>query len=205
MSAFVLRAGLIGAQLRACGAFTAAVLLAACARDPAVTSLDAASAGNWRIERQLDGITGGPISSALLVTRTVSTAKIVFPPPVQIRLLCFQNQPAVLLAFEFMIGSTRIAEFSYRFDNKPGHLARVRFTDDYRRVIIEDRNEVAQFVGEMVTSKVLYLLIRSINRGRNSAEFHLDGALAAINAAFAGCPVAPGKRAGTEPMPRPAT
>lgn len=81
---------------------------------------------------------------------------------------------------------------------------RARFTDDYKRVIIEDKNEVAQFVGEMATSNVLYVLIRSINRGSTSAEFHLDGASAAIGAAFAGCPISPARHAGRAPMPHPA-
>ena len=102
------------------------------------------------------------------------------------------------------VGSTRNAEFSYRFDDKSGHRRKARFVDDYKRVIIEDKNEVAQFVAETATSNVLYVLIRSINRGRSSAEFRLDGTPAAINAAFAGCPIAPGKSAGIAAMPGPA-
>ncbi len=50
---------------------------------------------------------------------------------------------------------------------------------------------MAQFVDELATSGVLYLRIRSLNAGRSSAEFRLDGAPAAIDAAFAGCPLSP--------------
>jgi hypothetical protein len=180
-------------------------LVAACARDPVVTGADAAPAGNWRIGRQVDRITGAPISSAYLMTRTVSNGTVLFPAPAQMQLLCFKDQPAVLLAFTFQVGSNRNAELGYRFDDKPGHQTSARFVDDYKTVVIEDRNEVTRFVNEMAASNVLYVLIRSLNHGRSSAEFHLDGAPAAINAALASCPVTPAKRIGAASMRRPAT
>jgi hypothetical protein len=124
VSGLVGRAGSKRRWQDAYSALAAATLLTACARDPVVTGVDARPAGNWCIERQVDRITGAPISSALLPTPTVSNATIAFPPPAQMQLLCFKEQPAVLLAFQFMVGSTRNAEFSYRFDDKPGHMAR---------------------------------------------------------------------------------
>ena len=39
---------------------------------------------------------------------------------------------------------------------------------------------MAQFVGELATSSVLYVRIRSLNAGRTAAEFKVDGAPAAI-------------------------
>jgi len=195
--AFVLRADGIRRLAGIAGAIALGALASACARDPIVTATNTAAAGNWRVEREVDRITGAPMSSARLETRVVSNAAVVFPPPADLQLSCFKDQPVVVFAFLFKIGSTRNAELSYRFDDKPGHLAQVRFTDDYQRAIIEDRSEVARFADEMATSNVLYVLIRSLNRGRTSAEFRLDGAPGAIGAAFAGCPLnaaPPGKR-----------
>ena len=185
MAAIVQRAG------RVCVAFATLMLLASCARDPIVTGMDAATVGNWRVERGTDRITGAPISSAILVTYKVSTSKIIVPPAAQMQLACFKQEPTAVFRFQFKIGSTRNAEFGYRFDDKPGHIAKARFVDDYKSVIIEDKDEMARFVGEMATSKELYVLIRSITVGRTSAEFHIDGAPTAINAALATCPVNP--------------
>jgi hypothetical protein len=107
--------------------------------------------------------------------------------------------------FQFKVGSTRNSEFGYRFDDNPGHRSRARFVDDFTRVIIGDNAEVAQFVSEMMTSKTLYVPIRSLNAGRTSAEFHLDGAPVAISAALAGCPVTPPTPRGGAPAGRPRT
>lgn len=185
MSAIVQRAGLC----RVCAAAAIATLLVSCARDPIVTGMDATTVGSWRVEKGTDRITGAPISSAILVTYRVSTTKIIVPPAAQMQLTCFKQEPTAVFRFQFKIGSTRNAEFGYRFDDKPGHIANARFVDDYKSVIIEDKEEMARFVGEMTTSKMLYVLIRSITVGRTSAEFPIDGAPTAINAALAGCPI----------------
>jgi hypothetical protein len=68
-------------------------------------------------------------------------------------------------------------------------------------VVIEDRAEVAQFVSELATSSALYVRTRSLNASRTSAEFKVDGAAAAIDAAFAGCPVSQPAPAPQRPMP----
>ena len=180
-------------------------MLASCARDPIVTGMDTVTVGNWRVERGTDRVTGAPISSAVLPTRSVSTTKIIYPPPAHIQLSCFKEAPAVTIHFEFKIGSTRNAEFGYRFDDKPGHIGDVRFVDDYKSVIIENKDEVARFVNEMTTSNVLYVLIRSFTVGRTTAEFHLEGAPEAINAALAGCPVKPPAPTSGAPVKRSAT
>ncbi|HVV62526.1 MAG TPA: hypothetical protein VHD14_12290 [Pseudolabrys sp.] len=167
-----------------------ALLLGACvARDPAVSSVNAVPAGNWKIERQVDRITGAPLSSAFLTTRNVSNSTVVFPQPAMLQLLCFKSQPTVRIAFPFKIGSVHNTELGYRFDDKPGHQAVGRFLANYTSVIIDDKAEVAQFVGELATSNTLYVRIRSLTAGRSTAEFRLDGAPAAIGAAYAGCPV----------------
>jgi hypothetical protein len=161
--------------------------------------MDTEPAGNWRIERQLDRITGKPISSAYLVTRSVSNGAIAFAPPAQMQLACFKERPTVLFSFQFKVGSNRNGEFGYRFDEKPGREPKVRYVENFKEVVIEDPAEVAQFVDEMATSNVLYVRIRALNAARSSAEFRLDGARAAIASAYAGCPVASAARASALP------
>lgn len=178
------------AGLRACcGAIVASAVLAGCARDPIVTTAGSTMAGNWQVEHQVDRISGAPIPSAILLTRKVSNGKVLFPGAATMQLSCFKTQPAALFHFPVKIGSNRNGEFAYRFDDKPGHIGKARFIDDYRSVVIEDKTEMTRFVGEMATSKVLYVLIRSLNEPRTSAEFSLEGAPDAIKAGLAGCPL----------------
>ena len=173
----------------------AAVLVSGCARDPVVSTVNAVPAGKWRIERQTDRITGAPLASAFLMTRTVANSKVVFPQPAMLQLLCFKKNPAVRFAFPFQVGSTRNSVFGYRFDDRPGHEPSARFLADFKTVVIEDPAEVAQFTNELATSASLYVLVRSLNAGRSSAEFSLEGAPVAISAAFAECPVQTAKPA----------
>jgi hypothetical protein len=173
--------------------------LAACAtRDPLVSTSAATPAGNWRLERQVDRVTGAPLSSAFLLTRSSSHSNVAFPQPAQLQLTCFKEQPIIRLAFEFKVGSNRNSMLGYRFDDKPGREVDARFLQDYRTVVIEDKADVAQFVNELATSNVLYVRIRSLNAGRTTAEFRLDGAPAAIEAAFAGCPLPSDQQRGSK-------
>src|SRR5450759_1540287 len=138
---------------RLAGAASAAMLLlAACTHDPYVNATNTTPSGEWRIERQIDRVTGAPISSVLLMTSRVSNGNAVFAPPAQMQLACFKEHPVVVIAFAFKIGSTRNAELGYRFDDKPGHEPRVRVVEDYKRVVIDDPNEVARFAGELATA-----------------------------------------------------
>jgi hypothetical protein len=167
----------------------ASLLLAGCNHDAFVNPTPF-RIGEWGIDPQTDRVTGAPISNSLLVTNRVSHGGILFPPPARLQLLCFKEHAAVNFAFEFKIGSTRNAEVAYRFDDKPGHEPRARIVNDYLSVLIDDPYDVKQFVGEMATSDVLYLRIRSLTAtGRTSAEFKVAGASPAIAAAYASCPL----------------
>lgn len=181
----------VRAVVRAGVMCVAAVTLGSCvtARDPYVSSAGAKPVGNWRIERQQDRVTGAPLSSAFLMTASSSNSAVDFPRPAQMQLSCFKDEPVVRLSFNFKVGSNRNSMLGYRFDDKPGREAEARFLQDFRTVMIEDTAEVAQFVKELATSKVLYVRIRSLNAGRTAAEFKLDGAPAAIEAAYADCPL----------------
>jgi hypothetical protein len=168
-----------------------ALLLCACARDPYVSQASTVPSGNWRIERQPDRVTGKPISSAFLVTSASSNAGVLYPQQASLQLSCFLAQPVIKFEFANKIGTNLNSFLGYRFDEKPGHEIGARFLVASSAVVIEDKAEVAQFVSELATSSLLYVRIRSLNAARTTAEFKVDGAPAAIEAAFAACPVAP--------------
>jgi hypothetical protein len=171
----------------------AAVLLAACSHDAFVEATTPTPVGQWRIEPKIDRVTGAPISSSILMTNRVTNSGIPFPPSARLQLACFKEHAAVVIAFPFKIGSTRNAEVAYCFDAKPGHEPHARIVNDYLSVLIDDPNEVKQFIGEMATSDVLRSLTAT---GRTSAEFKVASAPAAI---AAGSPLTPGAHASTLP------
>ena len=177
----------------------AGLLLAGCTHDAFVNATPF-RVGEWQIDPQTDRITGAPLSNSILMTNRVSHGGMMFAPPAKLQLACFKERAAVIFAFGFKIGSTRNAEVAYRFDEKPGHEPRGRIVNDYLSVIIDDPYEVRQLTGEMATSDVLYLRIRSLTAtGRTSAEFKVAGAAPAIAAAYASCPLTPGAHASASP------
>jgi hypothetical protein len=167
------------------------MLLGACARDPYVsTTANTLSSGNWKIERQTDRITGTAISSALLMTRNAAHSGVNFAQPAGLQLTCFEGHPIVRISFDHKIGSDKNSSVGYRFDEKPGHdHVASRILVGYQIIVIEDKAAVGRFVDDLAGSTTLYLRIRSLNAGRTTAEFRLDGAEAAVQAAFADCPV----------------
>jgi hypothetical protein len=177
----------------------AGVLSGCAARDPLVSNAVTAPAGNWRVERQTDRITGAPIASALLMAQASNSAA-PFTKPVMLQLTCFRNAPLVRLAFEFKVGATRSSVFGYRFDEKPGHEIEARFINAFKTVVIEERADVTPFLAELSASKLLYVRIRSLSSGRTTAEFQLAGADDAVKSALAPC-LAAGVKLGA-PAPR---
>lgn len=163
---------------------------ACAARDPYVTSANTTPSGNWKIERQTDRITGTPLASAQLVTETSSNSADPKVRPAMLQLTCFDQYPVVRLSFGFKVGTGQNTIVGYRFDQQPGHdNVPSRIIGEHRIVMIEEKTEVARFVRELSQAGSLVVRIRSLNAGRTTAEFKLDGAAAAIEAAFAGCPV----------------
>lgn len=170
---------------------TALLSLSACAgvRDPAVGTGNTTAAGGWRIEKQIDRITGAPIESALL-TAPSSHSGEPFPKKATLQLACFNKKPMVRFAFEVKVATTRSNEFGYRFDDRPGHQIAASFLGDDTVAVIENAAEVAQFIDELAGAKMLYVRIRSLGHGRTTAEFNVEGAAAAIAATTAHCPAA---------------
>jgi hypothetical protein len=188
----------------------ATLLTCACA-DPYVVAPTTAlspgnwvSAGDWRIERQTDRVTGKPISSAVLVTYKSSSSQNLTIQNASMQIGCFMGKPIVEFGFINKVGTDPNSFLGYRFDDKPGHEIGARFLQKAGAVVIEDKAEVAQFISEMATSHSLYIRLRSLNAGRTSAEFTVDGAPAAIEAALADCPVQPAIAAApVQPAPSP--
>jgi hypothetical protein len=172
--------------------FVTACLVAACAsKDPIVTAVGR-SVGNWRVERQVDRITGRPIANAWLNTRTSSNTSADFPQPAQMEISCFRaREPMIVFKFKFHVGSSPNAVMAYRFDDKPGHEPEARFMWRDNKIVIDDKAEAARFLDEMAASRSLYVRIRSLNAGRTAAEFQLDGAAAAIDMALGDCHTVP--------------
>jgi hypothetical protein len=169
----------------------AAAALAACARDPIVSTSNTISAGNWQVERQTDRVTGKPVASAFVMTRNGSHTGEAFTKPAGLSIGCFKDLPLVKFAFEFKIGTTLNAELGYRFDDRPGHEIEARVLADHSVIVIEPPEDVRPFLAELATSKVLYVRIRSLNSGRTAAEFQVDGGEEAMAAALASCPLPP--------------
>lgn len=184
-------AGVFVRILRILPLVVVALWLGGCFHDPYV---DAASqyvqSGSWKIERQNDRITNAPISSALAFAMASHTGE-AFPQPASMQLVCFVDKPMVNFRFSFKVGTNYNSFIGYRFDDKPGHEIGGQFMANALSVAIQEPPEVAQFVSELADSNVLYIRIRSMNAGRTTAEFKVDGARAAIAAAFANCPVKP--------------
>lgn len=179
-------------------ALMAVTVLGGCVtRDPAVSVTSATPSGNWKIEKTVDRITGAPLPSAQLMTRTSSNSAVQTQRPAGLQLTCFEKQPLVRLSFEFKVGTDASTSLGYRFDEKPGRDdVKSRILPGYQIVVIEDRAAIADFIRDLNGSRVLYVRIRSLNAGRTTAEFNLDGAAAAVQAAFATCPLTPPAEAG---------
>ena len=167
--------------------------LTACQTKDAFTTSPsrAENAGEWKVEKQVDRITNQPVSSAFVMTRA-SNSMVDNPKSGQLQLLCFDKQPVVRFAFEFKIGAEQNSEFGYRFDDKAGHdNIAARILKGNNVAVIEDRAAVQRFVEELASSRTLFVRVRSLNMGRTAAEFKVEQAQQAIDAAYANCPVGP--------------
>jgi hypothetical protein len=166
-----------------------AVVELASAPHQLVATAAAASSGDWDIKQKTDPITGAPASTALLRSSRTVHSTLGFTPASFLELGCFKGLPSVGLVFQFDVGSTKESEFGYRFDAKPGHQIDARVLPNHSTIVIEAKGDVGKFASELAASNTLYVQIRSLTEGQTTAEFAVAGAQAAIDAAFAGCPL----------------
>lgn len=163
--------------------------LGGCARDPYVTSDGETLDGNWYIAHQVDRVTGAELPSAV-VFALASNTHADYPRASQLQLTCLDGKPLVRFAFDFKIGNDRDSVLGYRFDDKPGHEnVESRVLRDRQIILIEDPAALSQFMRELPGASKVYVRIRSMIAGRTAAEYDLEGSAAAIQAAFASCPM----------------
>jgi hypothetical protein len=169
--------------VRAVLAVTLASLLGACASGGGSTQ----SVGNWRIERSIDRISGAPAARVYLEKKALN-AQGKFDQAI-LQLACFDGRPIVRIGFSFRIGTNRNATVEYRFDANPGRKAYAEILTDHRTIVIEEKGELAQFVGELASAVVLLVRVISLSDPRTEVQFQVAGAQPAIEAAYAACPL----------------
>ncbi len=103
--------------------------------------------------------------------------------------MCLKKDPVVRLLFPFKVGSNRSAALTYRFDDKPPRESSARFLQDFSTVVLDDKEEVAEFITNLGTANMLGLSVKSLVVGQTWARFKVQGATQAIEAAYAECPV----------------
>lgn len=159
-----------------------------------------APATSWKIDRKPDPISGAGANAWVLATRvTARPGKL--PRPAGLQILCFKKEPVIRLQFGERVGSNRSATLAYRFDEKPGRDANARFLTDYKTVVIEEKADVVKFAGELATADTLIVSFDSLVIGKTNAAFPVRGALAAMEAAFAQCPLPAAKRKTSQKRP----
>jgi hypothetical protein len=167
-----------------------ALLVSACATgDPALTTGAAPppDAGLWKFEKRTDPVTGAPVTTAYLTVNSMDGWGRTHA--VMLQLHCFKREPVVRVAFNIKIGSNRSATLAWRFDDRAGREATVRFLSDFKTVMIEDQTEVASFVEELAVSERLHLTISSLIVGRTAVKVSVRGAPHAIAQAYEACPL----------------
>jgi hypothetical protein len=180
----VLRVGFVGM-------IVAGLALGGCVRDPYVTDDGETRSGEWWIAHQIDRVTGAELPSAT-VYEYASNSNEDFPKPSSFQLTCLDKKPVVRFAFAFKVGNDRATVLGYRFDDKVGHEnVESRVLLGKQQIVIEDKSALAQFMSELPGASKLYVRLRSMIGGRTAVEYTLDGSTAAIQAAFANCPMPP--------------
>ena len=167
-----------------CVALGGAVLLAGCVTNGTVRS------GSWVIDQRPDRITGAPVGGAYTMAWGATRSGDLSIYTASLQLTCFENRPIAKIAFQFRVGSDRNTSFGYRFDDKPGHdsvESRVLFGN--RVLVVEDDAALRQFIAELRGSTKLFVRIRALNAGNSAVELKVDGSEAAIEAAYAECPL----------------
>lgn len=166
----------------------AGVALCGCTRDPFVTEQAETRIHDWWIPHQIDRVTGVTLPSAFVYAEA-SNSNVEYPRVSSLLLTCMPgNRPLIRFAFDFKIGSRLNTTLGYRFDDLPGHeIVPTRVVRGNQIIVIEEPDAVALFVAELEKAGTLYVRIRSINGGRTTVEYPVEGAWHAVRKAFATC------------------
>ena len=173
--------------------FIAAMILACALGACASGNIGTPLAGEWKIEQRADRVADKPVQSAVLITRSRSTNVTKQDPTAQqmasVQLLCFDGEPVVRFYFSSDVGSNRNSRLSYKFDNNPARRPNARILQDFQTIMLEDKKDVVQFASDLRGAKRLDVTVTALINGMTVAEFNVDGGTAAIDAAFASCPL----------------
>ena len=178
----------------------AGLCVGGCARDPFVTNDGETRSGEWYIAHQIDRVTGAELPNSVIFA-LASNSLVDFPRISSFQLTCLDKKPLVRFAFDFKVGADKDYVVGYRFDDKPGHEnVPSKLLKGQQAFVIEDSAALAQFVSELPGAIKLYVRLRSETLARTSAEYTLEGSGAAIEQAFAKCPMTASP--GTTPQKR---
>jgi hypothetical protein len=177
-------------------------LLGACASD--VVRSDSATkpetgkpdTGLWTFERRNDPISGKEVATASVVISRLTLLSGVLRAG-ELQLICFKSQPVIRIRLDRKVGTARTSALAYRFDTHEGRYADAIFFSRDGLIVIDNKDEVAQFTGQLQSAQTLYLRITRLRGSTLTAEFPVRGASHAIEAAYAECPVKEKRRTQT--------
>ncbi|RAI39210.1 hypothetical protein [Rhodoplanes roseus] len=157
------------------------------------------TSGSWRVEHEIDRITGHPITSASVITRVTNNTKGLQTFPAAVSLICSRGRLYVQFEFGLRVGAERNSTLAYRVDDRLGAEAEVSFLQDHKTVHINEPQAVAKFVADVSPGSMLLVRTSSPFGGRTFGEFRIVGAAAAFAPLLEACPLpagSPGKHAG---------
>jgi len=173
--------------------FVVAMILACALGACASGNIGSPLTGEWKVEQRADRVADKPVQSAVLITRSrnanVSKQSPTAPQMASLQLLCFDGDPVVRFYFSSDVGSNKNSRLTYKADTSPARKTNARVLQDFQTVMLEDKKEVAQFAADLRGAKRLDVTVTALINGMTTAEFNVDGAAAAIDAAFATCPL----------------
>lgn len=175
--------------VRRVAAFLAAGFLGACTVSSHPYSVATQGPlGNWEVALLKDEVFGNSRVATLSTNPNVNfeTGEVRAG---KLDLLCFKSKPVVRLRFNYKVGSNRSADFSYRFDDKPGVETKANFLRNYSSVTLDDPSEVRRFLTDLATASKLYMRVDSLIVGRTNIEMNVQGAAAAMDAVLSACPL----------------
>jgi hypothetical protein len=139
------------------------------------------AAGDWRISQSVSSVTGARIVNIQVVSSNTAHGGLTFPGGAGLQLGCFNGQPVVQFQFGFQIGSKADSEIFYRFDTGPNRRIKPHILRGLESMVIENKSDVARFMGELAKASVLYVMINSLAKGSSAASFNVAGATEAID------------------------
>lgn len=170
--------------------FLGLLFLEACAKEDVARTPAAPEKpdiGKWRLEHRND-----PVSGAQVATASLHISRYQFLAGTyegELQLMCFKNRPVIRLVFNLRIGSDKTTALAYRIDENPGRYVNSKFFARERTIVIDNKNEVADFASQLQSAQSLFLRVTRLRAGTFTAKFPVHGASHAMEAAFADCPV----------------